>query len=106
MQVELGDDLLRQVGIESSLPEGSEIKQLKFDAKGTAHVLVRNGDEKLIKDIPIVESPTIVSEPNFETEVLREYNELKSKNEKDNHVATIVIAILMVTALFCVAVTL
>lgn len=58
IQVVLGDELLTQAGISEIRPEGTADESIKFDAKGSLHVMCRDADGKLLKDIPIKETAT------------------------------------------------
>lgn len=53
VQLEFGDELMRQIGVVSALPDNMDSKDIKFDAKGSVHVMCRDGDGKLLKDVPI-----------------------------------------------------
>lgn len=70
IDVQLNESLLRQVEvIEGPLPEDTN-KTIDFDAKGSVHVMCRNQDGKLIKDIPV--KPKIIID-NYKDEVSRDY---------------------------------
>lgn len=79
IDIELGEELLRQTGsiIE---PEGTESKSLKFDAKGTPHILYRDGDGKLLKDTPIKPNSVNEEKVNSTKEMYEEIGEMKEEN--------------------------
>lgn len=53
--IELGDDIMRQAGLSELRPADATQASVKFDAKGTLHVMCRDGDDKLLKDLPVTE---------------------------------------------------
>lgn len=61
MTIELGEDIMSQVGLSELRPLDATQANIKFDAKGTLHVMCRNQDDKLLKDIPIKETTTEVN---------------------------------------------
>ena len=96
MQVELSEDILRQVGITSSLPENTQQKQLKFDAAGTAHILCRNADEKLLKDIPIVNK--IDSQDDSVYDIQEQIDLMRKDNKvKNNQLFEIILMLAVLT---------
>lgn len=80
----LGDELLTQVqrfsGVD--LYEESTSTSIKFDDKGSLHLMKRDSDGKLLNDIPIKD---IKYEPSYKDEVQRDYEQMKviSKNKKN-----------------------
>jgi hypothetical protein len=73
VNVELGEDLLNQVEITNgSLPDNTSSRDLKFDGKGTLHMMCRDLDGKLLKDVPIKE---IQQKQSFADEVRGDYTE-------------------------------
>ena len=58
INLEFGDEILSQVETiaEKPLPDGTSSKDIKFDAKGTPHIMARDGEGKLLHDYPITES--------------------------------------------------
>lgn len=71
-EVKLGDDLLRQINLTSGgSPDGTTDESIKFDAKGTLHVMCRNDDGKLLKDIPVKE---VDYKRSYKDEVTEEYS--------------------------------
>ena len=53
--IELGDDIMRQAGLSELRPADATQASVKFDAKGTLHVMCRDSDDKLLKDLPVKE---------------------------------------------------
>jgi hypothetical protein len=54
IDIELGNDILKQVEVDNGpLPENRESDSIKFDAKGTLHLMCRDTDGKLLKDVPV-----------------------------------------------------
>lgn len=79
VDIELGEDLMAQVELTGGkLPDDVKSKQLKFDDRGTPHVIYRNDDGKLLKDTPIKQKPTIEEKVDYNAEV---YNEFRSMQE-------------------------
>lgn len=82
-----------------NITEPNTQNQLKFDAKGTLHVMHRDLDGKLLKDIP-VKSDVIISGDNEER--LEECKYIKETIKKQNvifNVALVGIALLLVLSL-------
>ena len=79
VDIELGEDLLRQTGSISE-PEGTESKSLKFDAKGTPHILYRDNDGKLLRDTPIKPNKVNEEKINSTKEMYEEIGEIKEEN--------------------------
>jgi hypothetical protein len=104
IDIELGDDLLNQVEVTNGpLPEDTKTKNLKFDAKGTLHMMCRDDDGKLLKDISV---RNVERAPSYSDEVMREYKteheELTKKNHRFNLVFNIIVIAIAVTVLFMV----
>lgn len=55
ISIEFGDDIMQQAGFNQLRPADSAEAKIKFDAKGSVHVMCRNEDGKLLKDIPVKE---------------------------------------------------
>lgn len=54
VNVELGDEMITQIEALSGAPsEEYHSRSLKFDGKGTMHVMYRDGDDKLVHDTAI-----------------------------------------------------
>lgn len=53
--IELGDDIMRQAGLSELRPADATQASVKFDAKGTLHVMCHDDDDKLLKDLPVTE---------------------------------------------------
>ena len=85
----LGDELLEQIQSTSGvdLKEESTSASLKFDDKGSLHILKRDADGKLLEDIPVKE---ITYEPSHGDELRRDYLEAK---EASRHQRSIVKAL-------------
>ena len=83
VKLELGEDLLAQVEALSGAPsEKAHSTSLKFDDKGTVHVMYRDGDDKLMQDTAI---KTMEVNPNFNDELkadLRDYDSGLVKQSK------------------------
>ena len=79
--MQLGEDLLKQIEVVRGLPDKPYSQtQVKFDAKGTLHVLYREDDGKLIRDncIPkTIEMPGVSREMELKSDLAN----IKKKNE-------------------------
>lgn len=86
MNVELGDDLMRQAGLSQLQPEDTTMSSLKFDAKGSVHVMCRNGDDKLLKDLTVkdITSPDVTVDSKYDYS--QEIEELRESRKKANKV--------------------
>lgn len=106
IDVELGEDLLNQVEVTNGpLPEDTRSKNIKFDAKGSLHVMCRDDDGKLLKDVPV---KTTEQKSNYNDEIMREYSEQHEefvvKNKRTNLLLCLLIG--CVTLLMIVAIIL
>lgn len=52
MHIELGEDLMNQTGLKQLQPEDTSMASLKFDARGSAHVMCYDND-KLLKNLTV-----------------------------------------------------
>lgn len=83
VEISLGDDLMAQVELTGGkLPDDVSSKSLKFDAKGTPHVMYRDEDGKLLKDTPIRSSAIIEEKFSATQEVLQEATKLHEDNSR------------------------
>ena len=104
IDIELGDDLLNQVEVTNGpLPENTKTKNLKFDAKGTLHMMCRNDDGKLLKDISVRNTERA---PSYSDEVMQEYKieheNFVKMNRRFNIVFDIVVIAIALSLLFMV----
>ena len=82
VDIELGEDLMAQVELTGGkLPDDVKSKEVKFDDRGTPHVIYRNDDGKFLKDIPIKQSPTIEEKVDYNAEVYNEFRSLQEIND-------------------------
>jgi hypothetical protein len=86
IDIELGEDLLNQVEVTNGpLPEDTKSKNIKFDAKGSLHMMCRDNDGKLLKDVPV---KTTEQKASYSDELMREYSEqheaFVAQNKKTN----------------------
>lgn len=77
INVELGDEMLTQIEALSGAPtEEYNSRSLKFDGKGTMHVMYRDGDDKLVHDTAI---KTMEIETSYKDELRHEQDTYGSK---------------------------
>lgn len=86
----LGDELIKQVETlaQCNITEPNTQNQLKFDAKGTLHVMHRDMDGKLLKDIPVKSD---VELSNDSQERLDECNGIREEIVRQNIKMNVVI---------------
>lgn len=104
-ELELGDDLLKQIETTS----GKELREgckPKFDSRGTLHILKRDEDGKLLDDVPIKE---IRVEKDYVQETVRNYTSdierMHKQNQKSQLLFIGAIALLAICCLATVALT-
>lgn len=105
VEIELGDDLMSQVELTGGkLPDDVKSKELKFDAKGTPHVMYRNDDGKLLKDTPIKQSSSMEDRVDYNAEVYNEFKSLQeindSRGRKANVLFSLVVCLIVLSFLF------
>lgn len=82
VNLELGDEMLAQIEALSGAPsEKAHTTTLKFDGKGTPHIMYRDGDDKLIHDTAI---KTMEITPSYNDELKRELREDGSEIAKQS----------------------
>lgn len=96
INIEFGDELLTQVEAiaELPLPDNTRTKNIKFDAKGTPHVMVRDEDGKLLHDYPISESKWKSAQDSIQT--VNTKNEELALLQRQNKTANIIQSILLI----------
>ena len=102
MHIELGEDLMNQAGLKQLQPEDTSKTPLKFDARGSVHIMCRNDDEKLLKDLTVKD----VVQPSTAFEQKGDYSkELEEINAQRKKVSVVVyVALVMLILLFVGAV--
>lgn len=101
LQVDLSDEILSQIGAGSI---DSPNRFIKFDAKGTVHVMYRDEDGKLVKDLPVSETGLAVAkqEASKEEQFLNtDISTLKNKNR----ILRIYFLSILIVVVFAVAVS-
>ncbi len=95
IEVELGEELIRQVELtEGALPDGTKSKSLDFDDMGNLHMMCRDQDGKLLKDVPVKE---IEYQRRYKDELNEDYRRTHEEFVKTNrkyNVMTIVVSLL------------
>lgn len=77
VDVTLGEDLIKQLEITNTdVPIDAASKTLKFDAKGTPHLMYRDGEGKLLGNIPVKE---LHMENSYRDELRRDIAEYEEK---------------------------
>ena len=96
MGIELGDDLMRQAGLSQLKPEDTTMSSLKFDAKGSVHVMCRNGDDKLLKDLTVkdITPSSIIADDKYDYS--EEIDKLRSHLKKVNSVIYVLMGVVIV----------
>lgn len=79
--LELGDDIMRQTGLSELRPVDATQASVKFDGKGTLHVMCRDGDDKLLKDLPVTEVKNETQPYTDYFDKLDELEKLRSRNK-------------------------
>lgn len=104
IDIELGDDLLSQVEVTNGpLPEDTKTKNIKFDAKGTLHMMCRDDDGKLLKDVSVRNVNTRTNDHNaIMREYMAEHEVLAKKNKRFNLLFNVIIVAIAVVVLFMV----
>lgn len=96
-QVKLDYDVMNQLGMTA------EDHEIEFDAKGTAHVMVRGSEGELKRDTPLSLIKDKVTINNDNAEMLEEIDNLKEMNKvmrRTRKIMYAVVAILAVIAFF------
>lgn len=72
MHIELGEDLMNQTGLKQLQPDDTSTASLKFDARGSAHVMCYD-DDKLLKNLTVKDitqaSTTFEQKDDYEKEL-------------------------------------
>lgn len=98
-EIMLSDDLINQLEVTSGdkLPSDASRQEIKFDAKGTLHMMCRNDDGKLIKDYPVKNTPENIITPSYYNEVKSDYNKQHEEFLKQNRKSNTILSILVIT---------
>lgn len=105
VDVTLGDDLIKQIeSMSKDVPEGASEKTLKFDAKGTPHLMYRDGEGKLLGNIPVKE---VSITPSYQDELRRDIAEYEAKRtgNRTNKIIGLIgatLVVLMVMAIYVI----
>lgn len=103
MDIKLGEDLMNQAGLTQLQPEDTTMSILKFDARGSVHVMCRDDEEKLLKDLTVkdmVQTSTVFEQNDDYTE---ELEAIRKSNRKVSIIASVVIIVLILLVLGSIA---
>lgn len=104
MHIELGEDLMNQAGLKQLQPGDTSKTPLKFDAKGSVHVMCRNDDDKLLKDLTVKDVAQHSTTFEEKDDYLKELDEINEQRKKVSVVAYVVFAMLLLLFVGAVAV--
>jgi len=93
VNMELGEDLIKQLEVTSStnLINEDSTNQVKFDAKGTLHIMNHDSNGKLLKDIPVKE---IKNTTSYIDELRAEYLSKSLRTNSNNKLLYVLLAIM------------
>lgn len=103
VEIKLSDELIKQVELtEGTLPADTESRVFKFDDKGTAHLMCRDGDGKLLRDIPIKEvNYTRSYKDELQEEYTLKHDEFVASNARFKMIWWIILVVLFVLMELC-----
>lgn len=94
-EIEIDEELIKQAEASNQkLPAEYKSKQVKFDDKGTLHLLYRDEDGKLLGDTIVESNYHKESNAPYDENTLNKINELKEYN-KSIRVFTVVLFIIL-----------
>ena len=102
-RVELGDEIMNLAGILVNQPEDTTDSSVKFDTKGSLHIMCRNEDGKLLKDIPINNELKKLNNDDYNS-ILTEVDAIKKSNKRSRIVFNSIVAGITILLLLCLVV--
>lgn len=84
MEVKFSDELLEQIDNLSGVvsPENTATRLIDFDEKGTVHIMSRDGEGKLLQDVPIKEIKPGSEEDSLYNAAVEEWRKKQEHNEQ------------------------
>lgn len=80
IDIQLDDSIVKHLESINGKPENASSNSLKFDAKGTPHVLYRNEEGKLLQDTVIKSSPKLDEQQSYEADLRMDLEKLRREN--------------------------
>jgi len=94
MHIELGEDLMNQTGLSQLKPDDTSMASLKFDAKGSAHVMCYN-DDKLLKNLTVKDIPQASATFEQKYDYEKELEDIRKNSKKINVAITTLMCVLV-----------
>lgn len=94
MHIGLGEDLMNQTGLKQLQPEDTSMASLKFDARGSAHIMCKDGDDKLLKDLTVKDITQASTTFEQRCDLEEELDDIRKNSKKINTVIYVVMCIL------------
>lgn len=94
MHIELGEDLMNQTGLKQLQPEDTSMVSLKFDARGSAHVMCYD-DDKLLKSLTVKDIPQASATFEQKYDFEKELEDIRKNSKKINTAIAILMCILV-----------
>lgn len=83
MHIELGEDLMNQTGLKQLQPDDTSMASLKFDARGSAHVMCYD-DDKLLKNLTVKDIPQASATFEQQYDYEKELEDIRKNSKKIN----------------------
>lgn len=83
MHIELGEDLMNQTGLKQLQPDDTSMASLKFDARGSAHVMCYD-DGKLLKNLTVKDIPQASATFEQKYDYEKELEDIRKNSKKIN----------------------
>lgn len=97
VNIELGEDLMNQTGLKQLQPDDTSMASLKFDARGSAHVMCYD-DDKLLKNLTVKDIPQASTTLEQTYDYEKELEFIRKNSKKIN--TSIYVGICLLTLLF------
>ena len=102
-RIELGDEIMSLAGISVNQPEDTTDSSVKFDTKGSLHVMCRNDDGKLLKDILINNELKKLNNDDYNS-ILADVDAIKKSNKRSRIMFNTIVSGITILLLLCLTI--